>query len=75
MVSGVIIRGTTKLIGIIGDPIAQAKSPAAVNPLFAARGADIVSVPLHVPAKDLATIWAGLRAMPRPRRFRHHATP
>ncbi|WP_244529403.1 shikimate dehydrogenase [Rhizobium sp. NFR03] len=62
--SGVIIRGTTKLIGIIGDPIAQAKSPAAVNPLFAARGADIVSVPLHVPARDLATIWAGLRAMP-----------
>ncbi|CDZ30861.1 Shikimate dehydrogenase substrate binding domain protein [Neorhizobium galegae bv. officinalis] len=64
MVSSVSIRGTTKLIGIIGDPIAQAKSPAAVNPLFAARGADIVSVPLHVPAKDLATIWAGLRAMP-----------
>ncbi|MDR6819836.1 shikimate dehydrogenase [Neorhizobium sp. 2083] len=64
MVSGVTIRGTTKLIGIIGDPIVQAKSPAAVNPLFAARGADIVSVPLHVPAKDLPTIWAGLKAMP-----------
>lgn len=64
MVSGVNIRGTTKLIGIIGDPIAQAKSPSAVNPLFAARGADIVSVPLHVPTKDLATIWAGLKAMP-----------
>ncbi|MCZ7449284.1 shikimate dehydrogenase [Agrobacterium rhizogenes] len=64
MVTGVSIRGTTKLIGIIGDPIAQAKTPAAVNPLFAARGADIVSVPLHVPAKDLPTIWAGLKAMP-----------
>lgn len=64
MVSSVNIRGTTRLIGIIGDPIAQAKSPAAVNPLFAARGADIVSVPLHVPAKDLTTIWTGLRAMP-----------
>jgi shikimate dehydrogenase len=64
VVSGVNIRGTTRLIGIIGDPIAQAKSPAAVNPLFAARGADIVSVPLHVPAKALATIWAGLKAIP-----------
>lgn len=64
MVSSVSIRGTTKLIGIIGDPIAQAKTPAAVNPLFAARGADIVSVPFHVPAKDLSIIWAGLKAMP-----------
>lgn len=64
MVNSVSIRGTTKLIGIIGDPIAQAKTPAAVNPLFAARGADIVSVPLHVPAKDLPVIWAGLKAMP-----------
>lgn len=64
MVSGISIRGTTKLIGIIGDPIVQAKTPAAVNPLFAARGADIISVPFHVPARDLPTIWAGLKAMP-----------
>lgn len=64
MVSGVVVRGTTRLMGVIGDPIAQAKTPAAINPIFAARRADIVCVPLHVPARDLATIWAGLKAMP-----------
>ncbi|WP_336509826.1 shikimate dehydrogenase [Agrobacterium tumefaciens] len=58
------IRGTTRLMGVIGDPIAQAKTPAAINPLFAERGADIACVPLHVPASDLPTIWAGLKAMP-----------
>ncbi|WP_292451875.1 NAD(P)-binding domain-containing protein [Mesorhizobium sp.] len=51
-------------MGIIGDPIAQAKSPAAINPLFAACGADIAFVPFHVPASDLFTIWAGLKAVP-----------
>ncbi|NTF35049.1 shikimate dehydrogenase [Rhizobium skierniewicense] len=51
-------------MGVIGDPIAQAKTPAAINPLFAARGADIACVPLHVPASDLSVIWAGLKAIP-----------
>lgn len=64
MVGGCEIRGTTRLMGVIGDPIAQAKTPVAINPLFAARGADIACIPLHVPASDLSTIWAGLKAMP-----------
>src|SRR3954447_3330013 len=51
-------------MGIIGDPIAQAKTPKAINPLFAARGADIVCVPLHVPARALREVWPGLKAMP-----------
>nr|WP_289624909.1 shikimate dehydrogenase [Sinorhizobium sp. 7-81] len=49
---------------MIGDPIAQAKSPSAINPIFAARGADIACVPLHVSPTDLSTVWAGLKAMP-----------
>lgn len=64
MVARFEIRGTTRLMGVIGDPIAQAKTPAAINPIFAARGADIACVPLHVPASDLSTVWAGLKAMP-----------
>ncbi|RWO23242.1 MAG: shikimate dehydrogenase [Mesorhizobium sp.] len=51
-------------MGLIGDPIAQARTPAAINPIFAAHGADIACVPLHVPAKDLSVVWAGLKAMP-----------
>lgn len=61
---GVRVDGTTRLMGIIGDPISQARTPQAINPIFAAKGADIVCVPLHVPADDLATVWAGLKAMP-----------
>ncbi|MHC5652979.1 shikimate dehydrogenase family protein [Stappia sp.] len=60
----VVIGGGTRLMGVIGDPIAQARTPGAINPLFAARGADIACVPLHVPTNDLAVCWAGLKAMP-----------
>ena len=59
-----VIGGATRLMGVIGDPIAQIRTPGAINPIFAAKGADILCVPLHVPAADLATCWAGLRAMP-----------
>lgn len=60
----VVIGGATRLMGVIGDPIVQARTPGAINPIFAAKGTDIVCVPLHVPSADLATIWAGLRAIP-----------
>lgn len=60
----VVIGGATRLMGVIGDPIKQAKTPGAINPIFAAKGADIACVPFHVPGADLATCWAGLRAMP-----------
>ena len=64
MVSGLEIRGSTRLMGMIGDPIAQAKTPKAINPIFAARGADVVCVPLQIPASSLAEAWRGLKAMP-----------
>lgn len=58
------IRGTTRLMVLIGDPIAQAKTPAAINPLFAARGVDMACVPLLVPPVDLAEVWDGLKRIP-----------
>lgn len=58
------ITGTTRLLGIIGDPIAQARTPEAINPIFAAKGANIVCIPFHVPVDNLETCWAGLTAMP-----------
>ncbi|RDE10061.1 shikimate dehydrogenase family protein [Pelagibacterium lacus] len=64
MVDGVAISGTTRLMGLIGDPIAQVRTPTAINAIFAKAGADIACVPLHVPAADLATVWQGLKAMP-----------
>lgn len=60
---GIVIGGGTRLMGVIGDPVAQVQTPGAINPIFASMGADIVCVPMHVPAADLRTCWAGLRAM------------
>ncbi|MDE3775537.1 shikimate dehydrogenase family protein [Sinorhizobium meliloti] len=64
MVDGFQIRGTTRLMGIIGDPIAQAKTPATINTIFSAGGVDIACVPIHVPVQELETVWAGLKGMP-----------
>lgn len=61
---GEVIGGATRLMGVIGDPIAQARTPGAINPIFAAKGADIVCVPLHIPAASLADCWSGLKAVP-----------
>jgi len=57
------IDGTTRLIGIIGDPIAQVKAPAALNPMLAARGLNTVLVPFHVAPADLDVFVAGVRAV------------
>ncbi|MCR4266916.1 shikimate dehydrogenase [Nitratireductor sp. ZSWI3] len=59
----VSVDGSTKIMGVIGDPIAQVMTPTAINPIFAARGANIVCVPLHIGAHELDTAWAGLRAL------------
>lgn len=64
MVRCMEIKGSTRLMAIIGDPIAQAKTPATINEIFSARGANIACVPLQVPAQELKTIWAGLKGMP-----------
>lgn len=57
------IAGDTRLFVIVGDPIAQARSPAVFNRLFAEMGANAVLVPMHVPAAQLGTAIAGLKAI------------
>lgn len=57
------IDGSTLILGIIGDPIAQAKTPQVINAIFAERGANIRCVPLHISAADLATAIPGLKAL------------
>ena len=37
--------GATRVVFIVGDPIAQVKSPAGVTALMRARGADAICVP------------------------------
>ncbi len=43
-----LLNGATRLIGILGDPIAQVKSPVTVTQIMQARGINAVCVPLHV---------------------------
>ena len=47
------LNGATRLNVIVGDPIAQVKSPAAMTRSFLARGVDAVLVPAQVAAEDL----------------------
>jgi shikimate dehydrogenase len=51
-----ILSGETRLIYIVGDPIAQVRSPAAVTELLMARGYNAVVVPAHV-SPDHLTVW------------------
>lgn len=54
------ISGTTRVFAIIGDPVAQARSPEIFNALFRQRRVDAAMLPLHVRADDLATVLSAL---------------
>jgi shikimate dehydrogenase len=57
------VTGTTRLYGLVGDPLRTAKSPQLLNQLFASQGVDAVCVPLIVPAGDLVSFVRGARVM------------
>lgn len=52
------LNGATRVHFIVGDPIAQVKSPTGVTQAFAERGRNAVCVPAHVAPADLAS-WLG----------------
>ncbi len=56
------INGSTQLMAMIGDPIAQVRTPEAINPIFRALERNIVCVPVHLAADDFAAAWTGLKA-------------
>ncbi len=56
------IDGATKLFPILGDPIAQVKSPAGISGEFHARGLNALCTPLHVAPGDFDTVMHGLKA-------------
>jgi shikimate dehydrogenase len=57
------IKGTTRLYGLVGDPLTTAKSPELLNRLFIEQRADAVCVPFRVKADDLSAFVIGARAM------------
>ncbi len=57
------IKGTTKLLGIIGDPIEHSKSPVMQNAAIEALNLDYVYIPFEVKKEDLEKVFNGFRAI------------
>ena len=57
------ISGATRLVALLGDPVAHSLSPRMQNAAFAARGLDWAYVALDVPPARLAEAVRGLAAL------------
>lgn len=57
------LSGATRLYFIVGDPIAQVRSPAGVTGVLRAAGRDALVVPAHVAPSDLPAFFAGVKPM------------
>lgn len=57
------ITGKTRLVGLLGWPVAHSKSPLIHNAAFAALGLDWLYVPLPAPPARLAEAVRGLAAL------------
>ncbi|MER6357295.1 shikimate dehydrogenase [Streptomyces sp. NPDC001634] len=62
-VDAVTVSGTTRLYAVLGDPVAQVRAPALLNPLFARLGRDAVLVPVEVRPAQLPEVLRGLMAV------------
>jgi shikimate dehydrogenase len=58
-----MITGTTKLLGVIGDPVGHSLSPVMHNAAIAHLGVDYVYLPLPVPPIALPQALAGFEAI------------
>jgi len=58
-----VITGASRLVGLLGQPVAGSLSPRMQNAAFAARALDWAYVPLEVAPEGLDDAVAGLRAL------------
>lgn len=58
-----MITGTTKLMGVLGDPIEHSFSPFMHNTVYKHLGLDYAYVPLKVEKENLANAIKGLKAV------------
>lgn len=61
MIGGKQVTGSTRLYGLVGDPLIAARSPQLFNGLFAEQGVDAICVPFTVKAEALEAFVAGAR--------------
>ena len=57
------IDGTTKLVGVFGDPVSHTASPGLHNAAFSALKMNWKYLPFHVAAADLQSALNGIRAL------------
>lgn len=57
------LSGATRVHFIVGDPIAQVRSPKGVTAALREAGLDALVVPAHVAPDDLAAFFAGVTPM------------
>ncbi len=55
-----LLSGETLVVPIVGDPLAQVKSPDDITRAFAARNRNAVVIPLQIAGADLDAMIAGL---------------
>ncbi len=55
------LSGATRIYFIVGDPIAQVKSPAGVSQTMQERGLEALVIPAHVAPADLQPWFQGIR--------------
>ena len=60
MSRSLVLSGETVVVPIIGDPIAQVKSPDGVTRRLASRGYNAVCIPLQANPGDLNALIDGL---------------
>lgn len=58
-----VVNGATRLIGTVGHPIAQVKSPTLWSGLAREHGLNLLGIPFHVLPADLPRFFDGMRAM------------
>ncbi|MGF6374137.1 shikimate dehydrogenase family protein [Paraburkholderia sp. MM5482-R1] len=57
------LSGATRVYFIVGDPIAQVRSPSGVTAALRSAGRDALVVPAHVAPADLPAFFAGIAPM------------
>jgi len=57
------VNGSTRVLGVVGDPIAQVRAPRVWTALFQLNGVNAVCVPLHVQSAGLPALFEAARAV------------
>lgn len=57
------LSGRTRLYGVVGDPIAQVKSPGVLTRMLGERGVDAVLLPLQVTVEDFDAFMDGIKRL------------